>query len=171
MGIDEMSEGKLSVLLSQLRERYYATHKMRDRSLQFALWILGFGLGMVWLLLSTSPLSWIQVAILGAFIVTVGTVSFCFVYAIKSGFEKTFTIVRRCENALGLYDDDVYCDGECILPSEYEAKKRSWKCHFKTLQVLMLAVFVFLLLLTVTQPLIKRADKDTSSITSSRVDN
>jgi hypothetical protein len=44
MGISE--EKKIDVLLSQLQERYDALHKMRDRSMQFVLWILGFGLGL-----------------------------------------------------------------------------------------------------------------------------
>ena len=45
-------EKKLDVLLAQLQERYDALHKMRDRSMQFVLWILGLGLGMAWLLIN-----------------------------------------------------------------------------------------------------------------------
>ena len=40
-------EKKLDVLLAQLQERYEALHKMRDRSMQFVLWILGLGLGIL----------------------------------------------------------------------------------------------------------------------------
>ena len=36
-------EKKLEILLAQGQERYEALHKMRDRSMQFALWILGLG--------------------------------------------------------------------------------------------------------------------------------
>jgi hypothetical protein len=48
---------KIKVLMAQLEERYTASHKMRDRSMQFGLWILGLGLGMVWVLISKVTLT------------------------------------------------------------------------------------------------------------------
>jgi hypothetical protein len=66
MGISE--EKKIDVLLSQLQERYDALHKMRDRSMQFVLWILGFGLGLAWLLISEASFTLSQkilISILG----------------------------------------------------------------------------------------------------------
>ncbi len=53
-------ERKIDVLLAQLQERYDALHKMRDRSMQFVLWILGLGLGMSWLLIKGTALRWPQ---------------------------------------------------------------------------------------------------------------
>jgi hypothetical protein len=48
---------KIKVLMAQLEERYTASHKMRDRSMQFGLWILGLGLGMAWVLISKVTLT------------------------------------------------------------------------------------------------------------------
>jgi len=53
-------ENKSNVLLAQLHDRYDALHKMRDRSMQFVLWILGLGLGMSWLLINETVLTYSQ---------------------------------------------------------------------------------------------------------------
>jgi hypothetical protein len=43
----ELDEGrKFQVLLAELQERYAAAHKMRERGLQFVLWLSGIALGL-----------------------------------------------------------------------------------------------------------------------------
>ena len=43
---------KLQVLMIGLQERYHASHQIRGRSIQFALWISGMAIGLSWLLIS-----------------------------------------------------------------------------------------------------------------------
>jgi len=74
---------KIEILLAQLEERYTALHKMRDRSMQFGLWILGFVLGMAWLLINEVTLNLLQIVTLAIFLAVVGLLSINFVRAIE----------------------------------------------------------------------------------------
>lgn len=47
---------KLQVLLADLQERYNASHKIRERSIKFTLWISGMAIGLGWLLISQKGL-------------------------------------------------------------------------------------------------------------------
>ena len=47
---------KLQVLITELQERYNASHKIRERSIQFTLWISGMAIGLGWLLISQQTL-------------------------------------------------------------------------------------------------------------------
>ena len=40
-------DSKIDILRDLLKERYEASHKMRDRSLKFAIWVLGFGIALI----------------------------------------------------------------------------------------------------------------------------
>ena len=77
---------KIRVLMAQLEERYGASHKMRDRSMQFGLWILGLGLGMAWVLIGKVILTNPQKIFLLLFLIVVGFLSITFVRAIERGF-------------------------------------------------------------------------------------
>lgn len=46
------NDQKLQVLITELQERYNASHKIRERSTQFTLWISGMAIGLGWLLIS-----------------------------------------------------------------------------------------------------------------------
>jgi len=49
---------KITVLLSLLNERYNASHQMRERSLKFAMWVIGFVIiAIPWLLLNRALLT------------------------------------------------------------------------------------------------------------------
>ncbi|NQT20108.1 MAG: hypothetical protein HQ592_10420, partial [Planctomycetes bacterium] len=48
---------KFQVLIAELEERYGASHKIRERSSQFTLWISGMAIGLAWVLINGCILS------------------------------------------------------------------------------------------------------------------
>ena len=145
-------EKKLDVLLAQLRERYDALHKMRDRSMHFVLWILGLGLGMAWLLINETVLTCVQKCAITVLLLVLGIVTFLFVYAIGRGFKANREVMIRTETALELYEKDCYGISESILPPKFSCQKIGWTGHFNTLYGLIIIVFLTLILLTWTNP-------------------
>ncbi len=143
-------ERKLDVLLAQLRDRYDALHKMRDRSMQFVLWILGLGLGMAWLLINATVLTYEQKVAITLLLLVLGIVTFLFVYAIGSGFKKNRQVMIMIETALKLYEQDFYGIPDPILPPQFSRKKVKWTGHFNTLYGLIIVVFLTLMFLTWT---------------------
>lgn len=164
----EISEKqKLDVLLAQLQERYNASHKMRDRSMQFALWILGFGLGMGWLLINETKLSCLQQVMITLFLVLLNITTLWFLYAIRRGFENNRQIVIRLETILKLHEQNSYGIAESVLPPKYSNMKRKWTGHFETLYVIVLVVFITLILLTWTNPC-KHMSTDSSGVADTK---
>lgn len=145
-------EQKLDVILAQLQERYHALHKMRDRSMQFALWILGLGLGMGWLLLSEKALTSPQQGAITLLLLLLGLATLWFIRGIQRGFETTRQIVIRLEKMLELYERGSYGQAEAVLPREYTQTKKKSVGHFETLYGIMIVVFLTLLLLTWMNP-------------------
>ena len=145
-------EKKIDVLLAQLRERYDALHKMRDRSMQFVLWILGLGLGMAWLLINEAVLTCAQKCAITVLLLVLGIVTFLFVYAIGRGFQANREIMIRTETTLELYEKDCYGISESILPTKFSCQKIGWTGHFNTLYGLIIIVFLTLIFLTWTNP-------------------
>jgi len=143
---------KLDILLTQLQERYDAIHKMRDRSMQFVLWILGLGLGMAWLLINETILKYTQQWTITFLLILLGVATLLFVYGIECGFEASRKIIIKIETALKFYEKDFYIDQDSVLPSEYNNKKKRWTDHYKTLYVIITSVFVALIVLTWTNP-------------------
>jgi len=150
MNISE--EKKLEILLAQLQERYEALHKMRDRSMQFVLWILGLGLGMAWLLINEIVLTSIQRFVLTLVLLFIGTAVGLFIYAMENGFKANRQIMIRIEKALKLYEKDYYGISEPILPTDFSSQKIRWSGHFQTLYALIFIVFLLLIFLTWTNP-------------------
>lgn len=145
-------EKKLEILLSQLQERYEALHKMRDRSMQFVLWILGLGLGMAWLLINEAPLTCSQQKAIICLLILLGLATFWFVYGIERGFKANRKIMIRLETVLKLHEKDFYGVHEDILPTQFAEMKWKWTDHFKTLYVFIATVFVALIVLTLVNP-------------------
>lgn len=143
---------KIEILLAQLEERYTALHNMRDRSMQFALWILGFGLGMAWLLISEVTLNILQMVTLAIFLAVIGLLSINFVRAIEQGFNNNRNVVVKIETILKLYEKNTYDSEGSILPKEFSEKKFKASGHFATIYSLMVAIFIFLIILTLTNP-------------------
>lgn len=150
--MDISEEKKLEILLAQLQERYEALHKMRDRSMQFVLWILGLGLGMAWLLISEIVLISIQRCVLTLLLLFMGVAVGLFIYAMENGFKANRQIMIRIEKALKLYEKGYYGISESILPAEFSSQKIRWSGHFQTLYALIFIVFLLLIFLTWTNP-------------------
>lgn len=145
-------EKKLEVLLAQLQERYDASHKMRDRSMQFVLWILGLGLGMAWLLIDVITLTCSQQIAITCLLILLGFATSWFVYGIERGFKTNHRIMIKLETALKLHEQDFYCIHERILPASFAEEKNKWTHHFKTLYIFIITVFIALIILTLTNP-------------------
>jgi ABC-type branched-subunit amino acid transport system permease subunit len=149
----EISDGeRIKVLMAQIEERYNASHKMRDRSMQFGLWILGLGLGMAWVLISSVTLNNPQKIFLLCFLIVVGFLSITFVRAIERGFKNNHDVVIRLETLLKLYEEGFYDPHGSILPKEFAERKFRWSGHFQTLYSIMIAVFLLLIILTCANP-------------------
>jgi hypothetical protein len=125
---------------------------MRDRSMQFALWILGLGLGMAWLLINEAALTYLQQWAITFLLILLCLATFWFIHSIACGFETHRQIIVRLETALKLYEQDYYCAHESILPNKFSKKKRRWTDHFKTLDVIIVTVFISLIILTWANP-------------------
>jgi len=90
-------DNKIDILRDLLKERYEASHKMRDRSLKFAIWVLGFGIALIWILLSGLSLGLVQKIILTIFVVIVGFLTGIFLKSIDKGFVNNRKVMIRIE--------------------------------------------------------------------------
>ena len=84
--------------------------------------------------------------------VLLGIAIFLFVCGIERGFEASRKIIIKLETALKLYEKDFYTKQESILPHEYADNKKKWTDHFRTLYVIIIAVFVAIIVLTWANP-------------------
>jgi len=145
-------EKKIDVLSAQLQERYASLHKMRDRSMQFVLWVLGLGLGLAWLSINQVVFTSAQKLAVTGLLVVMGIVAFVFVRAIARGFNANREAMIRIEGALCLYDNDCYGTVEPILPRRFSSLKTGWAGHFPMLYLLIGVVVLLLLVLTWANP-------------------
>lgn len=143
---------KVQVLLVELQERYNASHKMRERSTKFTLWISGMAIGLAWLLISQKELVLAQRLALTLLILALLIGTSFFVIGLRRGFQKNREAMIRSERALGMHDSCVYLADAAVLPAEYNKTKTRWSDHFCTLCVWLVVVAVSLLILTWTCP-------------------
>ena len=160
------TDKKIDVALAQLSERYTALHNMRDRSMQFTIWILGLGLALGWLLLSEIALTRTQSGILVLFLICIFLASRHFLRGIHKGFENNMKIALSLERALLLLEPGAYLESKAILDEKFADKKQpppgnfidkiknAMRCteHFFTLDCLLVTVFMLLFLLTIANP-------------------
>lgn len=160
------TDKKIDVALAQLSERYTALHNMRDRSMQFTIWILGLGLALAWLLLSEIALTTPQTFVLLIMLIAIPYASYLFLRGINAGFKKNMNIARRLERALLLFESGTYLEKQSILGEDFAGEKpaapthltgrikHAMKCtdHFHTLNCLLVTVFLLLFLLTLANP-------------------
>lgn len=138
-------EKKINVLLSLLRERYEASHKMRERSLSFAIWILGFGVVISWMLLSGVTLTFLQKIIFTLFIAVIGFLTKRFLKAIERGFDRNRKIMIKIEDVLGCYDTNAYIENMPLFPLEYKNLPKKETSHFFSLYKWLLTMEVVLI--------------------------
>lgn len=155
MKIDE--KNNVSILLNLLKERYNASHKMRERSLNFAIWILGFAIAIIWILISGISLTTSQKWIFTVFIVIIGFLAFLFLRSIEKGFINNRRVMIDIETALGCYKEGIYVYSKTLFPASYKTIKlqRSVKyltTHFGSIYILIVIIPLTVILLTWCNP-------------------
>jgi len=124
---------RVDIVLSLLNERYDASHRMRERSLNFAIWILGFGIAMAWMLVSGIELSISQKIILTMFIAVIGYLTRKFLSCIEAGFNANKDVMVTLEEALGCYEQNKYIENKSLYPEKYKNSDCTKTSHFKSL--------------------------------------
>ncbi|MBW2560914.1 MAG: hypothetical protein JRE40_08675 [Deltaproteobacteria bacterium] len=155
---------KVQVLLVELQERYNASHKMRDRSTKFTLWISGMAIGLAWLLICQRELLVSQRVALTLLIIALFGGTLFFIVGLRRGFGKNREATIRCEQAFRMHDSGVYLKNTTLLPSEYTNAKTKWSDHFCTLCVWLIIVALSLVILTWTCPEPKFDNPSTTKI-------
>lgn len=150
MELDENQ--KLTVLLSLLNERYITSHKMRERSLKFTIWVLGFVVGLIWLLIIGDPLALSEKIILTLVVILGISISFWFLYSIMMGFDNNRGVLIKIEEVLGCYKEGYYNKEGTLFPKAYKQKKMGKWSHFKSIYFLMFPIALLLIVLIWIQP-------------------
>jgi ABC-type branched-subunit amino acid transport system permease subunit len=132
MKLDKLDEkDKISILLNLLSERYQASHLMRERSLKFAIWILGFVVVAIPWLLLRKELTQGQKIFLTILTIILGGATFLFLRAIHIGFNKNWGVIAKLEEALGCYEKGLFLNSIQLFPEEYRnVRKVSSRSHF-----------------------------------------
>jgi hypothetical protein len=121
---------------------------MRERSLNFAIWILGFGIAMAWILLSQTGLTFFQKIILTVFVIIICHLTKKFLTSIQVGFDKNRKVMIKIEETLKCYEPNVYSDATTLFPEEYKNLDREKTSHFISLYQwiwTIVAVLIFLI--------------------------
>lgn len=139
---------KIDILMNLLKERYEASHKMRERSYKFAIWILGFAIAVIWLLVSGLSLGVPQKIMLTLFVAISGLLTWNFLKSIDKGFVNNREVMIRIEEALGCYDENVYVENSSLLPPGYKDLSKTGTSHFRSLYrwLFCIAAVVFILI-------------------------
>jgi len=136
---------KIDILLNLLIERYQAAHRMRERSLSFAIWILGFAIAMFWILLDKTTLILSQKIVLTIFLVIISFLTKKFLNFIEVGFNKNRMIMVNIEEVLGCYKSNLYIEGKALYPEEYKNLDIKKTSHFNSLYFWIWTVTAFLI--------------------------
>jgi len=143
---------KLQVLMMGLQERYNASHQIRGRSIQFALWISGMAIGLSWLLIFQTSLGLFQRIALTLLIGTLFSGTIYFMAGLRRGLSNNRKAMVRCESALLMYESGVYLADKPLLPKEYKKTEKKWSDHFRTIYVWLILVALSLVILTWSCP-------------------
>jgi len=119
---------KMQVQLSELQERYSAARKMRERSIQFILWISGMPISLGWLLIGQKALVLSQRIALTLLVLALFTGTSYFILRLQRGFRKNREAMIRCER----HKPGVYLTDCALLPSEYD-KMKGFNTDLRTL--------------------------------------
>lgn len=146
------NDHKLQILMMELQERYEASHRIRERSTQFVLWISGMAIGLAWLLLSegtTSPSQRLALTIL-AIVLYMGALFI--VRGLQRGAQKNREVMICVESTLGMYDKGSFLPDSSLLPPEYGQTTQKWSHDSCTLQIWLLLVAASLVFLIWVSP-------------------
>lgn len=143
---------KTTILLNLLNERYNASHKMRERSMKFTIWILGFGVALIWILLRGEPLIIYHKIVLSLIVLVNTVVTVWFIYSIQKGFTSNKQVMVDIEDCLGCYQEGAYIESKSIFPPEYKKVKKTFWSHFKSIYVLVITFTCLILILIWINP-------------------
>jgi hypothetical protein len=146
------SDKKVDILLNLLKERYEASHKMRERSLSFATWVMGFGIALVWILVSGSSLGLWQKVVLTGFVFVASALTRKFLKSIETGFEKNHEIMVRIEDILGCYEKNAYAETETLFPEKYKDLSNKDTSHFGSIYLWLMAMGLVLIVMIWISP-------------------
>jgi len=154
---------KPTILFELLKERYAAEHNMRERSTTFVIWVLGLGIALIWVLLIQVHLSILQKIITCVFITSYTGFSFKFIHEISQGFKSNRKIIVKIENLLGFHTTGYYIKNDSIFPEHYKINYNKYKpsSHFASLYWLLTIVAIFIILITIANPV--KIDTKTST--------
>src|SRR3989339_373093 len=141
------NEQKIDVLLALLKERYESSHKMRERSYSFAIWILGYGIAISWVLLNNSNLKKFEQIIFTLFIIIIGYLTYKFIWAIDKGSENNRNVMIKLEDAIGCYNKGKLIENESIYPEKYRDLSYKATSHFNLLYKWIFTVSLFVLVI------------------------
>lgn len=141
-------EKKVDILLSLLNERYKSSHKMRERSLNFALWILGFGIiGGAWILLNQTKLEFLHKVVITIFILIIGFLTKRFLNSIEIGFDINRSVIIKIEDILECYKPNIYSENQVLFPEEYKNLEKKETAHFSSIYKWIWTVIIMLITL------------------------
>ncbi len=149
---DITNEQKFQVLMAELQERYDSSHKIRDRSTQFTLWISGMAIGLSWLLVSEAVLSTLQKVAITLLTLALYFGAVFLIRALHKGAGANREAMIRIERALGMYEKGFYLQDVSLLPAQYGHTIPKWSHDSCTLPIWLTVVAVALLILTWTTP-------------------
>ncbi len=143
---------KVDILLNLLKERYEASHKMRERSLSFAVWIMGFGIALIWILIGGPSLGLWQKIVLTGFVLVASALTRKFLKSIESGFKNNHEVMVRIEDILGCYEKNSYVETESLFPEKYKHLSNKDTSHFGSIYVWLVGMGVALILMIWLSP-------------------
>lgn len=152
--MDINNNKKVDIVLSLLNERYGASHRMRERSLNFAIWILGFGIAMMWILLGEINLHTSQKVILSIFIAIIGYLTIKFLSYIEAGFNANKEVMVTLEEVLECYKQSAYIENKTLYPETYKRLDCNKRSHFKSLYEWIWTITAFLISLLWLEPVL-----------------
>lgn len=143
---------KVQIVLSSLQERYNASHKIRERSVQFVLWLSGLAVGLGWILISEQIFTFYQKIALTLLITALFVGALCFLWGLMKGANNNRNTLIRHEEALKMYESGVYLPDKSLLPEAYCKINLRWTDHFCTLFIWLIVMAMSLIILTWTCP-------------------
>jgi len=138
-------DNKIEIILNLLNERYASSHKMRERSQSFAVWIAGLGIALIWILINGTNLNISQKILVSILTIGLGGLSIYFISAIQRGFDNNRAITIKLEKLLGCYKKNEYIEDDRLFPEEYISKNKLWSNHFSTLYCWIICVLLIVI--------------------------
>ncbi|MCK5021457.1 MAG: hypothetical protein KAS32_30880 [Candidatus Peribacteraceae bacterium] len=146
------NDNKIEIILNLLNERYNSSHKMRERSQSFAVWIAGLGIALIWILINGTNLNILQRFLVSILTIGLGGLSIYFISAIQRGFNNNREITIKLEKLLGCYKKNEYIEDDRLFPEEYKSKNKLWSNHFSTLYSWIICVLLIVIVFIWNNP-------------------